>query len=293
MASRLLLLLLLTTGLVRADTWFLPSGGWIARQLEQVGCDRVRQRGQAVGGLLRGAEPGQVVVFSSNDPEAALRVLAAVGRPQRGRLLTVFGEGIKLRHGDLVVKLDFDPGLPPGVVALPARGPSIDTVRLLLSPGNAPTMVIASDLVLSLQNRARTSSDLVVVRLVGYEPRAEGRLEVMLSVRVFDPGLRQQMTDTVVASARQRASLYGAEILESSVTPSAQSGSWPRLREALAGELGPDSIVSREPEKSQLYLEDFGRPELPTVILQVGPDRDGVITRATAAVLRLALSFER
>ena len=234
--------------------------------------------------------PGPTVVFSSNDPAAALEVLAALGPPAQGQILVVFGPEVKVEQGDYLVKVEFRDDLSERQVALPDSGPSIDVFELVVSGGRAmPAIVVASDLVLALQNRARTASEMVVVQLERYRPLEDGTLAIDLSLRVFDPALREAAASALLETSNERLASNGAKLVSSNRHPGVDSGHWPKVREALGSEL---NVLQTPPTRTELYLEDFGRPEMPSLTLRAG-STDPVIIQGLARVLALALSLEK
>lgn len=283
---------LLCTGPLWAQTWFPPSHEWVASQLRQLGFQTVRRDVRAVGGLWQAGEPdsGPIVVFSSDDPEAALKVLKLLGPPRRGGVLAVFGPDVTLKRGDFLLKVDFDRRLGADVVALPSAGPSIDTFELVLDDETPrPPLMVASDLVLTLQNRAATASELVIVQLEDYHAMEDGKLAVVLSLKVFDPSLRERAAAALERIVRQRLELGGTSLISLRREASPQSGTWPKLREALGAQV---RIVQEDlPAQSELEAEDFGRPQMPSVTLRAG-SADPVTLQALARVLDGALNLD-
>lgn len=273
-----------------AQAWFPPSTAWLAQRLRDAGCQVVRHDGKAVGGLLKGRDPGPTVVFSSNEPEAAIGVLKALGRPERGRVLAVFGSGVELKSGDYLLKLDYTKDLLDGQIALPESGPSVDTFELHIdaSGSDVPDMVVASDLVLTLQNRASTADELVLVQLEEYRDLPGEELTLLLSLRVFYPSLRERAGKALEDLSRQRLAEQGAVLRELVRQPSPQSGRWARLRQALGDQV---EVLQEQAPRTELSVEDFGRPQVPSLTVRVGGSGQNT-TQALAAALRLALDFE-
>lgn len=272
-----------------AQTWFPPSTTAIAQLLKDVGCQHVRSRGNAVGGLLVGANPGPVVVFSSNDPVAAIKVLGDLGSPVQGKVLSVFGSEVKLQQGDYLLKLDFTDTLRNNEVALPLSGPSIDSFELVIGKGTSmPVLAVASDLVICLQNRAHTANEFVQIQLEHYRPLPDGQLALDLSLRVFDPALRDRAAEALVEVAAERVGLHGATLLRWDREAAPDSGRFPKIREAL----GPSiNVLQESPARTSLFLEDFGRPEMPALTLRVGSQEPADI-QALARVLALILALD-
>jgi hypothetical protein len=276
--------------LVSAQSWFPPSTTWLAQRLRAAGCQTVRHDGKAVGGLLESGQPGPTVVFSSNDPAAAVEILRGLGKLDRGSVLAVFGSGVQLKRGDYLIKVEFTRDLRPGQVALPAAGPSVDTIELLIDEGEAtlPAVVLASDLVLTLQNRARTASELVIVQMERYREQSGGQLAIDLSLRVFDPSLREQATAALEEISRERLALHGATLVSSKRQASTESGQWPQLRAALGDRI---EVLQQEAPTTELSGEDFGRPHMPSITLRAG-SADRPTLQALASTLILALKLD-
>jgi len=261
----------------------------LAQELKEIGFQTVRQNTVAVGGAWRGEQEGPVVVLSSNDPSATLEVLKTLASPERGTVLVVFGPEVKLSHGDYLIKLDYTDELEPDVVALPISGPSIDTFELVISEGQIPTLAIASDLVLTLQNRARTASEFVVVQLEHYRPQEDGTLAIDLSLRVFNPAVREPAARALVSLSKERLASHRAELLSVERTAAADSGRWPVVREALGTRV---RVVQEQAPLTQLSQEDFGRPKVPALTLRVGAANKNS-NEALAQLLRRVLSIQR
>jgi hypothetical protein len=276
-------------GAARADSWFTPSTTWLAQRMRTAGFQMVKNNTVAVGGIWTAEKPGPIVVLSSNDPTATIGVLKAMSRPEKGSVLLVFGPDIKLDRGDFLIKLDYTDELAKDEVALPTSGPSIDTFELIISDGNIPKLAIASDLVLTLQNRARTASELVVVQLEHFRPLDDGTLAVDLSLRVFDPTLRDAAAKAVAELSEERLSVYESRLLSLQREAAKDSGQWPGIREALGPRI---RVVQETPPVTPLFTEDFGRPQMPAITLRVGSS-DRVSSEALANVLSLVLNFER
>ena len=278
---------------VAAQTWFPPSHEWVATRLRALGFQTVRRDVRAVGGLWKApvADSGPTIVFSSDDPEAALEVLSLLKQPRRGSVLAVFGPNVKLKHGDFLLKVNFDRRLKPGVVALPAIGPSIDTFELIIDDETSvPPLMAASDLVLTLQNRASTASEYVIVQLEDYRAMEQGKLAVTLSLKVFDSSLRDRAAAALEEIVGKRLKLLGTNLLSLQRKAAPESGTWPQLRQALGSQV---HIVQEElPLQSELEAEDFGRPEMPSVTLRAG-STDPATLRALAQVLDAALNLEK
>lgn len=284
--------LLLSLAPASAETWFPPSTSWVAERLREAGCQHVRHDGKAVGGLLEGRAPGPTVVFSSNDPLAAIQVVRALGRPERGNLLAVFGSGVELKRGDYLLKVDFTDRLGAGQVALPSSGPSVDSFELQIAAGSSglPDIVLASDLVLTLQNRAQTASALVTVQLEDFRDLPGPELVVVLSLRVFNPSLRERASTALEELSRRRLSEQGAQLLSVHREPHPESGHWPLLTQALGNAVEVLQEESGVPP-SDLEAEDFGRPQMPSVTLRAG-DSGADTTEAIAGALKLLLQLE-
>jgi hypothetical protein len=239
--------------------------------------------------MWESGQPGPTVVFSSNDPLAAIDVLGALGQPQQGRILAVFGPEVELQRGDYLIKVDFSNTLAPHQVALPLSGPSIDSFELVISKGTRmPVLAIASDLVLCLQNRAHTASELVVVQLEDYRPLSDGQMAVDLSLRVFDPTLRDRASQALLEISQERLALHGAKLISSDRHAAPESGHWPAVREALGQDL---EVLQEAPLQTPLYQEDFGRPHMPALTVRVGSTGRATI-EALARVLRMSLTLE-
>lgn len=272
-----------------AQTWFPPSTGWLAQRLRDAGCAEVRHDGRAVGGLLRGEQPGPTVVFSSNDPIAAIEVLKALGIPEKGDVLAVFGNEVKLKRGDFMLKVDFTAGVPPRHVALPLSGPSIDSFELVITGGPGwPAAAVGSDLVMALQNRARTASEHATVQLEDFRAAPDGRLAVDLSLRIFRPEIRDQAAVALEEITRERLALHKAELISLSRTAAPESGSWPLLRQALA----PVSTLQEAAPQTALSQEDFGLPNIASVTLRAGSS-DKETLQGLARVLQVMLAQDR
>jgi hypothetical protein len=262
----------------------------LAERLREAGCQTVRHDGKAVGGLKESGQAGPTVVFSSNDPAAAVGILQQLGNLRKGSVLAVFGSGVQLKRGDYLIKAEFTHDLRPGQIALPLTGPSVDAIELVIdeSGSGMPAVVLASDLVLTLQNRARTASELVSVQMERYREQAGGQLAVDLSLRVFDPSLRDQAAAALDEIARERLALHGATLIDSRRQASAESGHWPQLRAALGERV---EVLQQEVPPTELSMEDFGRPHMPSVTLRAGSD-DPPTRQALAAALEMVLELE-
>lgn len=238
---------------------------------------------------MTGAKPGPVVVFSSNDPVAATEVLAALGQPQQGSLLAVFGRGINLERGDYLIKVEFTDALADDQVALPNSGPSIDSFHLIITRGTTmPAIAVGTDLVLSLQNQAQTASEFVHVQLEHYRTMDDGQLAIELSLRVFDPTFRDRARLDLVQSAQKRLVLHGSTLVSAKQSSDPQSGRWPLTREALGSEI---DVIQEVPPRTALSVEDFGRPQIPSLTLRAG-STDRATIEALARVLEAVLALE-
>lgn len=273
-----------------AQSWFPPTTSWLAARLKEAGCQTVRHDGKAVGGRLAGFEPGPTVVFSSNDPTAAISVLKALGRPTRGSVLAVFGSGVKLKRGDYMLKVDYTPTLRDGQIALPMNGPSVDKFELVIDEASSgmPDVVVASDLVLCLQNRASTASELVAVQVEEFRDLPGGKIAIELSLRVFNLELRERASTALEEIARERLESQGAALVEIRREAAPESGNWTALREALGSRV---DILQEEAALTGLSVEDFGRPQMPSVTLRVG-GTGAATTEALVGALKLVLGFQ-
>ena len=286
----LLVLMLLVGAPVLAQTWFPASTSWLAQRLKDMGFQGVQYRAAAVGGLLESGAPGPTVIFSSNDPLAGLEVLAALGKPAQGQVLAVFGPEVELQRGDYLLKVDFSDTLSDGQIALPASGPSIDSFDFLVSKGKSmPSVAVASDMVLALQNRAQTANEFVVVQLDDYRPFPDGNMGVALSLRVFNPSLREEAARALVTLADERLALHGAKLVSWGRRAAPESGQWPKVREALGDAV---EVLQEPPLQTPLYMEDFGRPHVPSLTLRVG-STDRATIEALARVLKMVLELEK
>lgn len=273
-----------------AQSWFPPTTSWLAVRLKEAGCQTVRHDGKAIGGLLEGLEPGPTVVFSSNDPAAAINVLKALGRPARGSVLAVFGSEVKLKRGDYLIKVDYTPALRDGQIALPVSGPSVDKFELLIDEGGSgmADVVLASDLVLCLQNRASTASAMVSVQVEEFRDLPGGQIAIDLSLRVFNPELRERASVALEKIARERLESHGASLLEIRREASPESGHWVPLRDALGSGV---EVLQEDAAATELSVEDFGRPQMPSVTLRAGSSGPAT-TEALVGALKLVLKFQ-
>ena len=273
-----------------AQSWFPPTTSWLAARLKDAGCQKVRHDGKAIGGLLEGLEPGPTVVFSSNDASAAINVLKTMGRPERGNILAVFGSGVKLKRGDYLVKVEYTPALRDGQIALPTRAPSVDRVTLTIDAGGSglPAVVVASDVVFCLQNRANTANEVVSVKVREFRDLPDEQIAIDLSLRVFNPDLKDKAAAALEEIARERLESQGAVLLNLERKPSPNSGNWGPLRRALGSQV---DVFQEDASSTELSSEDFGRPEMPSITLRVGGSGP-TTTEALVGALKLALRFQ-
>lgn len=273
----------------QSQPWFPPTTSWLALRLKEAGCQTVRHDGKAVGGLLEGSEPGPRVVFTSDDPAAAIRVLKAMGLPTRGSILAVFGSGVKLQSGDYLLKVESTPDLRDGQLALSNHGPSVDRFELVIDEGSStmPDIALASDLVLCLQNRANTANELVSVKVGEFRDLPGGQIAVDLTLRVFNPDLRERASAALEQISRERLESQGAALQSIHREPSPRSGQWSALRKAMGSQV---DILQADTVLSPLSNEDFGRPKMPSITLRVGGFGPAT-TEALVGALKLMLRF--
>lgn len=276
-----------------ADSWFPPAHEWTASRLTDLGLVRVRYDSRGLGGVLEGKSPGPILIYSSNRIELSLDMLARLGELASGKVVVVFGRDIELERGDYLVKLDYTDELPPGTVALPARGPNIDLYEVIITKGDVDSMIVASDYLLTLHTRARTSNEFVMISLVDYRPLADGRLAVDFSITFLKPELASRIEEAVKELAEERAALYGSSVASLRRTASPDSGKWPLLREVLSRHISPHKVITEKAPVTELSQEDFGLPAAPALTLRVSSRPGPELQEALAETLRGVLSLSR
>ena len=152
-----------------------------------------------------------------------------------------------------------------------------------------PILAVASDLVICLQNRAHTANEFVQIQLEHYRPLPEGQLAIDLSLRVFDPSLRDRAAEALVKIAGERVALHGSALLRWNREAAPDSGQFPMIREALGSHI---TVLQENPPKTPLFMEDFGRPKMPALTMRIGSQQPAKV-QALAKVLALILALKK
>jgi hypothetical protein len=277
-----------------ADSWFTPGHKWAAERLLDMGFQGVVNGPKGVGGFLQGSLEGPTLIFSSNRIDRSLRLLRHLDSLKQGRLIAVFGREITLDQGDYLYKVEFNDDLPPDTIALPTQGPLVELFEVIITDGaGSPALLIASDYLLTLQTRARTSNELVLVDLEDFRELNDGNLAIDLSVTYLKPDLSSRIQDAIQELAQERTTSYGARVVSVSHKASSESGKWPLLRKLLTHYIPASSILQCEQGKSSFSLETFGRPTKPTLTIQASPDLSPETYKALAQVIVGILAIER
>ena len=285
--SLLALFSTLLLGIAGAD----PSYTAVKEQLTSVGLNPVRATENSAGGVLKGDPGGSNVIFTSSDAAFAMRVLTLVkAHKHPGDLIFVYGTGIKLKRGDFLVRTETSPQLAKDQISLPSKGPSVDHIEFVLAgrKGGLPLQVVASEIVLALQNGANTSGTAVFVHLSGYDTIPEG-LKVRLSLRTFEPEARAGALNAIDEGVRKEVEREKLRLISYEVTPVEIASGWARLSQRLAKTLGstPGQIDVIE---DAFNVEHFGRPGAPSVTLSIGQSQDPRVDRAVSDLLVSLLS---
>jgi hypothetical protein len=277
-----------------SESWFTPGHQWAAERLKDNGFQGVRHGSRGVGGYLEGQVPGPLLIYSSNRFDQSLRVLQHLDPLKQGRVVAVFGRDITLDQGDYLYKIEFTDELPPDTIALPIKGPVVELYEVIITDGKgAPAILIASDYLLTLQTRARTSNEFVLVDLEKYRELDDGNLAIDISVTYLKPDLSGRIQEAIETMAEERVTSYGAQVVGVTHHASSDSGKWPGLRKLFGKYIPASSILQCEHSTSMFSQEDFGQPTIPELTIQVSPDLTPKTCNALAQVIVAILAIER